>query len=481
MTAFYLTDLQYETLRHNLSQYAGLDYPPPRRAALEKALTQVLQTASNDTTGPARLPAAINITEPKLLSQLAIQLTVGESHIFRHQAQFEQIAALLPPLAETRLREAEKSGAQPVFQCWSAGCARGEEAVSLAILLAQHLPPVAEWAVRILGTDLNPGFVQHAQTGLYRDWAFREPAAVKAKERYFQADGSSFRLKPNLRAQCEFRRHNLLQPLARNVPGRGPFDLILCRNVIIYFSPEATTTVVGHLRDQLRPGGYLFFSPAESGPGWPGLAQQQQNKLVFYRCVDNTRQQRVESGPAPPTQPAPRPESLPPGLAAFEQTLRANQLNEAARMLDRTEILALTADIRAKAHLQLGQAYADQGNTDAAEHHCRQALAADPLLAAAHYTLAQLHLAQSRLAEAVEAFRATLYLEPKHLLAQFQLGLTLYRQQDYAAAHATLTRCRRQLQTYPPTQRISAAEGWSVQRLHHEIDRLLSRMPPGEW
>jgi chemotaxis protein methyltransferase CheR len=151
------------------------------------------------------------------------------------------------------------------LRVWSAACSTGEEPLSLAMLLHAHHPRLAHWEIQILATDLRTRALEGARRGLYRDWSFRE-CPQRFKDRYFkrQPDGQ-YLVDSKIRAMVQYEKFNLAQEaLPWQLAPAAAFDLILCRNVLIYFAPESITELLRRFYDSLREGGWLIVSAAEA-------------------------------------------------------------------------------------------------------------------------------------------------------------------------------------------------------------------------
>ena len=177
----------------------------------------------------------------------------GETYFFRDPSSLRAFAEEIAP---ERLLAAGQEGALDV---WSAGCATGEEAYSLSIVLHERgLLPGRR--VRILGTDLSPSHVRRARAAIYGPQALRATSAERRREHFESAEGGLFRLKPNLVAPVLFEARSLLDE-----PAGGPsFDVILCRNVLIYLDEESRTRVVEILAARLKPGGYILLGASDA-------------------------------------------------------------------------------------------------------------------------------------------------------------------------------------------------------------------------
>ncbi|MBC9210102.1 protein-glutamate methyltransferase, partial [Roseomonas aerophila] len=194
---------------------------------------------------------------------LEAEITIGETFFFRYAEQFAALRqTILPQLLE-------RNRATRRLRIWSAGCANGSEPYSLAILLHELLgDALPDWRITILGTDLNEASLAAAREAVFSPWSLRSLPA-ELRERDFTAEGRGWRLRPRHRAMVRFQRHNLLDLLE---PGAAlemnEFDLILCRNVLIYFHPETVPQLVRALAERLVPGGWLLLGHAEPQPGF---------------------------------------------------------------------------------------------------------------------------------------------------------------------------------------------------------------------
>ena len=193
-----------------------------------------------------------------LLEKLATQLTIPETHFFRIKPQIDALRDLVLPDLERRL------AAQRPLRCWSAGCSTGEEAYTLAILAVQGLSARTE--VEILGTDLHPQSLEVARRGTYGAWSFRD-TPEQVREQFFatasRGTSPAWRIADHLRQQVQFSVLNLLNP---DWSPLERFDLILCRNVMIYFSNATAQHLIERFAAQLQPGGWLILGPSDPPP-----------------------------------------------------------------------------------------------------------------------------------------------------------------------------------------------------------------------
>ena len=310
------------------------------------------------------------IEGPAHIARLLDEVTVKETFFLRELPQFELISW---QALEDRARDA---GAETV-RIWSAGCATGEEAYTLALLACEASWP-AEPRVRILGTDISDAALARARSGVYRPRSTRDLDQT-LRRRYFREEGDVLIAGERLRSLVTFARHNLVRDPAPP-PGEGGFDLILCRNVLIYFDSATADGVTAALNGALAPSGTLILGVADA------------------LCRGAQRLRALATAVVPIAPLAPR----------ITRTLR--------RPLGEARAPAPADDPGGIAEA------ASAGESDELISRTTRLLAADPLNASAHFLEGLAALENGDAKAAVGAFRRALYAEPQFGLAAFQLG-----------------------------------------------------------
>lgn len=184
------------------------------------------------------------------LGRMVDVLTTNKTFFFREPAHFDFIV-------EHGLPAWRRAGRR--LRAWSAGCSTGEEPYTLCMVLAEALGDFGAWDTRILATDISPRVLEAARAGVYADGALDGvPAGRRA--RFFEPSPAGARVRGELRERVHFARLNLLG----HWPMRGPFDVIFCRNVMIYFDEPTRTRLVTRFRELLAPGGWLLIGHSES-------------------------------------------------------------------------------------------------------------------------------------------------------------------------------------------------------------------------
>jgi chemotaxis protein methyltransferase CheR len=329
---------------------------------------------------------------PRVLSELVECTTNNETYFFRHN---EQLAALRALVAESLA-----SNPRPSLRVWVAGCSSGEEAISIAAVLREALMTAPGTNLSILGTDLHHGMLKKAVVGTYTAWSFRG-VALEQKAAHFVAHGGQFRPSESLRSLITYRRHNLLE----GPPEAVPFDVVSCRNVLIYFDADMMKRALELLSLAVAPGGILLLGPAESPnvsvpeletvfrdgialyrrktgftmiPPPPVLQLPERPRAATGRSLSRPRRTAKESARLGKIGWPSRSERLPaasPEARVFE-ALYALERGDERAALDQLDMLIASEADNAMAHYLVGSILESRGEQDAAEHSFRGALVA---------------------------------------------------------------------------------------------------------
>jgi chemotaxis protein methyltransferase CheR len=201
--------------------------------------------------------------DPLLERAVAEAMTINETSFFRDGRPFTLLrTAILPRLIVARQ-------AVRTLRFWSAACSTGQEALSLAILIRENFPFLVDWKISIDGTDISSEVVRRAREGRYHRIDMNRGLPARFITRYFDRGGDEWIAKPEIHALCHFHEANLCaSPLPFSPPAQ--FDIILLRNVMLYFSPETRRAVLAGIKSLLTPDGCLFLGSTEQ-PGDPSL------------------------------------------------------------------------------------------------------------------------------------------------------------------------------------------------------------------
>jgi chemotaxis protein methyltransferase CheR len=200
---------------------------------------------------------ARNTGDRALQTRIIDAITTQETLFFRDGSPFDALAhKALPELIDSKA----KSAFPKRIRVWSAACSTGQEPYSIAMTFCELIPDVASWDISILATDISDAAVKVASSGWYAKHEIQRGMKPQALAKHFTQQNGGWKVKDELRSLVAFQNRNLLQPF----PNLGPFDVIFCRNVAIYFDAARRRDLFLRLAERLTPNGYLFVGSAES-------------------------------------------------------------------------------------------------------------------------------------------------------------------------------------------------------------------------
>jgi chemotaxis protein methyltransferase CheR len=267
------SDSDYAYLRQLvLSQSANL-IDPSRNALFETRLQPIAKRAGASTLKDFVTILRVDRT-PQLHRAVAEAMTINETSFFRDGKPFDLLREnILPELIE-------KNSATRRLRIWSAANSTGQEAYSIAMLIAEHFPELTNWDVKIVGTDISAQVIEYARRGRYRRLEVNRGLPARMLVKFLVRHDDEWEVVPALRAMCDFRYANLCAPL----PELPVFDLVLLRNVLLYFPQQDRSCVFSDVYRQMVPGGYLLLGSAEQAEDSTNLFQVEFAKdCYFYR------------------------------------------------------------------------------------------------------------------------------------------------------------------------------------------------------
>ena len=413
------------------------------------------------------------------LRALAEQLTVTETFFFRNADNFRAFAEhVLPERVRSKTHNKR-------LRILSAGCASGEEPYSLAVLVREALPDLGSWDVEIIGVDVNPAGLAKATQARYSTWSLRA-TSDDARRRYFRADGPDFVLAPEIQKMVTFEERNLVdedplfwQSLA--------CDVVFCRNVLMYFTPDKARDVVHRISQALLPGGFLFLGHAETLRGLTNEFHLCHTHDTFYyrRCDPSDAVVATATSPGQPREQAEdslaadlesmaswvdviqrasariaaladgrarspaedAPRATPAGQTASTAQARTWDLGlvlEAVRQerfSDALELIcSLPPDSRDDPDALLLRAVllTNNGKLEESKEVCSRLLALDELNAGAHYLMALCREHASDSTGAIEHGQTAIYLDADFAMPHLHLGILAKRSGDAATARREL-------------------------------------------
>lgn len=366
--------------------------------------------------------------------EIARAFTTGETFFFRDHGQFDLLRLrLLPELLAQHHHD-------KTLRLWSAGCASGEEAYSLAMLVDMllPLPQHGGWDILILGTDIDSDAIAKARRGRYGKWSFRM-VSPELQRRYFHSEDNEWVLDERIHRMVTFRVANLVsEPFPDS--GLHDMDLILCRNVFIYFDSAAVSAVAAKFAATLREGGYLLTAHTEL-IGYP--VRELEPRLFAEGVVYRRRIQVADEiscpYPSPDETTSHSTRSASRRVAGYPpQTGKGVESHYLARSAGEGwgvgSISSAPPAPGGEDLLKEARAYADRGGYDKAEQMCHKALAINPLAAAPYFLLAQLAQLRGDFEQAKEHLNKAIYLDSRFVAAYLELAALCERADDMPRA-----------------------------------------------
>ncbi|MEU4562328.1 protein-glutamate O-methyltransferase CheR [Actinoplanes sp. NPDC023936] len=362
---------------------------------------------------------------------LADALSITETYFFRHSDQFRVLRQEALPQ-----RLAAREG-QRVLRLISVGCSSGEEAYSLAIE-AYRARPGSDWIVAVTGVDASPRMLAKARGATYPEWSLRE-TPDDVRQRWFRRSGDEFRVTPEVAETVRFAEQNLAEE-APDLWQTGRYDVIFCRNVLMYLTPDIAGRLIRRLTDSLAPGGYLFLGHTDSLGSHPQhLRVCHDGGTVYYRRDEPEPDRSPRSTAAAAAAPSPS-QRTPPAPRRVETTAeeaydRALGLLRDDRFADALALLGDPAGIREL--LLRGVLLAQSGRIGEARDAAHRLMEIGGPHPDAHHLLGVCHELDCA-DQAVGQYRLAAYLDPAFAMPRLRLGLLARRRGDDRGAVAHL-------------------------------------------
>ncbi|MEP6999296.1 MAG: protein-glutamate O-methyltransferase CheR [bacterium] len=464
---------------------AGLTFPENRREITESALRRAMvHTGENDAGAFAERVAR----EPEAYAAALTELTVGETYFFRDPAQWDLIRKEIVP----ELMRAHPDGHG--VRVWSAGCASGEEAYTLGIVLREAgcIDPT------VVGTDLCEHRLGRAARAVYTKWSMRGVEET-SRRHYFREKAQYFHLLPEFR-DVRFRSLNLASSDYGNAGQElSELDVILCRNVLIYIDPETCASIFARLTAALREGGWLMVAASDPQPSsdlplevvltdagllyrktsTPAHAARKAATAATPHVVSRPLFRRTPRASHTPVRAHARIVALPtrvtPPVNDAAQLTRAYGAADYRRAVEVANAIIAAGDDTASTWVLLARSYANRGDLTLAAGTCASGLTRYPQTAELHVVESALESQGERFNAAADAARRALYLDRTLAVAQLALGTALLRIGDTIAADRALRACERMLGAQSAHESVPASGGalagdlLSVVRAHRAL------------
>jgi chemotaxis protein methyltransferase CheR len=433
-----------------VSRKTGLKIDKNRHSEIAQTLNDMLKTAKLSTFQELRDILSDCETNDLLWRQLIERVTIGETYFFRDAAQCNVLqTTVLPDLIAKRRTTGFKH-----LSLWSAGCATGEEPYTLAIMLREMIPDIVDWTFSILATDINLTSLETARKGIYRPHSFRQETRPDVQGRWFVKHENSFELDSSVRKMVEFAPLNFLSDDYPSFESRTMnLDLIICRNVTIYFEQATTRRIIERFHSCLNSEGWLVVGHAEPlVSAYEGFVPRNFHNAVLY-------QKQAEQYQPLSTEPAPRamPVDVSQDVIAYLPVVKA-QLVDAM-------IEARTA--------------AGREDWETVKRALLMAERQNAMNPQVHYLRGLMLMQQNELDHALRALRRAIYCDSSFVLAHYALGELYEKRGNSTEAMRCWMRSQRTIAELQPQDKVAPGEDLTVEMFRDLLNYRLGSLPKG--
>ncbi len=439
-----ISEKNLESIKAIVSKRSGLNLEGKKGQSLLTAVSTAFSASSCNTIEDYIYLLSTPSYQSRIeVDKLISLLTIKETYFFRDRHQFDILRNFILPEIINKKRAADKK-----IRIWSAGCATGEEAYSIAITLFELIPAIASWDISLIATDIDNDALSKAQAGEFKKWSFRG-VSEDMIEKYFTIEDDTYRINDSFKKIIVFSALNLKEDKFPSILNNtNNMDIVMCRNVTIYFNRDAIKEVINKFYNSLNEGGYLLVGHSEHFSEYykkfavkafphtivyqrleiPPPSQQhgltaaykgiafrniQKELLVIEKEYLTSPLQEVKTRKAEDSE-----ETIIFQEAA--QLFKENKYDDAAERF--VEILELNPK-NARACVMLAQISANRGDKEAAIKWCEEAIKIDNLCLDAYYLLSLIFQDNGELAKAASLLKKVVYINPSYALGYFELGI----------------------------------------------------------
>jgi chemotaxis protein methyltransferase CheR len=266
-----VTPLDYDYLRGVLKQRSGLDLSTDKQYLVESRLVPLARKAG--LAGIPELVQKMRGSAESLTTEVVEAMTTNETFFFRDKVPFDHLRdTILPALLQSR-------ASRKSLRIWSAACSTGQEPYSIAMCLKEKAAQLAGWRIEIVGTDLSQEVLDKSRAGIYSQFEVQRGLPIQLLVKYFAQIGELWQLNSEIRSMVQYRQLNLLQDFS----SLGKFDVVFCRNVLIYFDQQTKTQIFERIARVTEPDGMLMLGAAESVVGITNAFRPYPDKRGLYQ------------------------------------------------------------------------------------------------------------------------------------------------------------------------------------------------------
>ena len=472
-------------IRTRIADILGLQFQLNQSLELEKRLIQAANELKMESSISKIFEWLSKSEFSKLeLKALSAHLTINESYFFREKPALELfVHQIIPELI------LQRTGKSKHIRIWSAGCSSGEEPYTLAILLKEHFPELVDWNITILATDISPIAIQKALLGVYTDWSFRETDPA-IKKTYFRPSNKKWNLVPEIKKMVSFSYLNLAENAFPSViTNTQEMDVVFCRNVMMYFTPQVIQDVSARFKASLNENGWLITSQVELNDAYfsnfekvhfrNGIFYQKRNKPKtsvkktfeileiqpkLVQKADRIKKRIPEEKPSEENES----ETIDPEHL-FKKGHYSQCIDTCLHLIDTGKI---TNDIFS----MLVKSYANSGLLSDAQTIIAKIMELNCVTPEMYYIYASLWNEQNDWEQAAFHLKKAIYLNHKHVLAHLMLGQVFQKEGKNKLAYKTFETTIELLDEYDENDIVPESEGITAGRIQELTAQIMKKL-----
>jgi chemotaxis protein methyltransferase CheR len=266
-----MTPADYDFLRKFLKERSGLDLSADKQYLIESRLVPLAR--KSNLSGIEDLVQQIKNGSSAIGGEVVEAMTTNETFFFRDKLPFDHLRdTVLPEMMQAR-------AARKSLRIWCAAASTGQEPYSIAMVIREMSAQLAGWRIEIVGTDISQQVLEKSKSGMYTQFEVQRGLPIQLLVKYFKQVGEMWQINPDIRSMIQYKPLNLLQDFSH----LGKFDIIFCRNVLIYFDQDMKSQIFGRLGKLVEPDGFLALGAAETVVGLTDAFKPHADKRGLYR------------------------------------------------------------------------------------------------------------------------------------------------------------------------------------------------------
>ncbi len=472
-----------------ISKITGLYFPQERIHDLDRGISNACIDFGFDNQDEFVKWILSTTLNDEQIKKIVLHLTIGETYFFRDVKSFEIIRDHILPKILSDIRQGNKQ-----LKIWCAGCSTGEEPYSLAIWLESIVDDIDFLNIKIIATDINTNSLTKAKSGIYTKWSFRDtPSWVKSK--YFIKHENNYILDESIKKRVKFFYLNLMDNIYPSILNDlCDIDIILCRNVLMYFDKENHKKVINKFYKTLCQDGHLLVSSVEmSQEMYKDFEMIRFNNFYAYKKSDKQKIEDLDYlVDSIKISEQEEPKMIGNEIVEIDISDSESKYIQAydfylAKKYDQAENILLgiyqsyqnncdSEQKIIKIILLLANIYANNRLFEKAEYWSNIGLELDNLNTGLHYFMAIIFQEQNKVEQAIQSLKKVLYLQPDFVLAHFYLGIMNHNQQKVLESKKNFNRALNILSTMDANDIVPESEQMTVKQMMNVINQQLKKI-----